>query len=348
MKSIYFSWVDYVAEKIQLGKLESDLVEKLDKYANLTGKTRIGVLRHLIETFLEDKVLTNDFLDLDKDYYFDYDKLIKNGSVECTTNKPTTNLKNHMIVKRIPNNLDEWKGSTYAHGSTFVSSNHKGIRFNSLIFLDEDQEIEEIEPNYLVFNLYNHNPKDLVDKFKEPKLVIDLIKSSELRYYLDLSSDKEIISNLETLTLRFNRDRKNLLEFHSSNDIDGKVPKNLLTEYYKLIFSFTLWHYFNSKLFLPVITYSKLMNFKLLFEVASDDELKQLEDIFNISKQHLFSYSERFNIKTGNIANILMYLDRIYKFKSNFFDNETIIDSFIKDKPVDEIIKEDILHQFDD
>ena len=337
-----------MTEKIQLGKLEADLVEKLDKYADLTNNTRIGVLRYLIDDFFEDKVLTNDFLDLDKDYYFDYDELIKNGSVECTTNKPTTNLKSHMIIKRIPNNLDEWKGSTYAYGSAFVSSNHKGIRFNSLIFLYEDQEIEEIEPNYLVFNLYNHNPKDLVDKFKEPKLVIDLIKSSELRYYLDLSSNKGIISKLESLTLRFNNDRKNFLEFHEDNEVNGKMPQKLLTEYYTLIFSFTLWHYFNSNLFLPVITYSKLMNFKLLFEVASDDELKQLEEIFNISKQDLFSYSERFCIKTGNITNILMYLDRIYKFKSNFFDNETIIDSFIKDKPVDEIIKEDILHQFDD
>lgn len=340
--------VDFMTEKIQLGKLEANLVKKIDKYADLTNNTRIGVLRKLIDNFLDDKVLTNDFLDLKEDYYFDYDKLIKNGSVECTTNKPTTNLKNHMIIKRIPNNMDEWKGSTYAYGNTLVSSNHKGIIFNSLIFIDENQEIEEIEPNYLVFNLYNHNPKEPTDKINEQKLVIDLIKSSELRYYLDLNNDKEIISKLESLTLRFNNDKKNFLKFHANNEVNGKIPKKLLTEYYTLIFSFTIWHYFNSYLFLPVITYSKLMNFKLLFEVASDDELNQLEEIFNISKQHLFSYSERFDIKTGNIANILMYLDRIYKFKSNFFDNETIIDSFIKNKPIEEIIKEDILNQIDD
>ena len=49
-----------MAEKIQLGKLEKDLVKKLDKYADLTNNARIGVLRNLI----------NDFLDLEEYYYF--------------------------------------------------------------------------------------------------------------------------------------------------------------------------------------------------------------------------------------------------------------------------------------
>ena len=44
---------------------------------------------------------------LDELYYFNFDKLINEGTVEATLEIPIINFENIYILKKVPNNLDK-------------------------------------------------------------------------------------------------------------------------------------------------------------------------------------------------------------------------------------------------
>ena len=67
---------------------EADLVNNLNAYCELIGANRTELVSSWINEKLEGRILNNDFIELDKPYYFDMKKLLQEGTVEATTKKP--------------------------------------------------------------------------------------------------------------------------------------------------------------------------------------------------------------------------------------------------------------------
>ena len=84
-----------------------DIVNKLSSYCELIGVDRTKLVSNLIVKALEGRILTNDFINLDKPYYFDFKKLIHEGTIEATNKKPIIEAERIYILKKVPNNLDK-------------------------------------------------------------------------------------------------------------------------------------------------------------------------------------------------------------------------------------------------
>lgn len=176
-------------KKIQLGELEASLVDKLDAYSdltkvnpNITSETRIGIIRNLIKDFLEGKVLTKDFIELDKEnyYYFNKKELLEKGTVKAVHEEPSSlEFGNYLTVKKIVNNLDSFDAEikSYCYGNN--SNRHKGL------FIYFVMNAKKLKPIPLVF--------DLVDN----ELTISLIKLSEIEYLIKTEEDVETIEKIK-------------------------------------------------------------------------------------------------------------------------------------------------------
>lgn len=173
-------------KKIQLGELEATLVNKLDAYSdltkanpNVTSETRIGIIRRLIKEFLEGKVLTKDFIELEKEnyYYFNKKELLENGTVKAVPEEPSSDFENYLTVKKIPNNLDSFNeaAKTYSYGTD--SNRHKGL----FIYYVMSRTLKSVP---LIFNL------------KGNELTISLIKLSDIPLLIKTEEDVETIEGI--------------------------------------------------------------------------------------------------------------------------------------------------------
>ena len=83
-----------------------ELINRLSSYSELIEVDRTKLVSSLIAEALEGRILNNDFIDLDRPYYFNYHKLIHEGTAEATTEKPVIDSDKLFILKKVPNNLD--------------------------------------------------------------------------------------------------------------------------------------------------------------------------------------------------------------------------------------------------
>ena len=214
-------------KKIQLGELEASLVNKLDAYSdltktnpNVTSETRIGIVRRLIKEFLEGKVLTKDFIELDKEnyYYFNKKELIENGTVKAVPEDNFSDFENYYTVKKIPNNLDSFnaEAKSYSYGND--SNRHKGL------FI------------YYVINANGINPVPLVFDLKGNELTISLIKLSEIELLIkseaDVETVKEIVDSTKETVDKYNKliansNEADLVEDAEASDFTNEFLTNL-------------------------------------------------------------------------------------------------------------------------
>ena len=196
---------------------EADLVNKLNAYSKLIGVDRTKIVSSLIAEKLEGRILTNDFIDLDRPYYFNYHKLIHEGTVEATTEEPVPNADLYFILKKVPNNLDRpnKKYGTYSY-SEDKPSVHKGIYYYALYELDspiEEIDVTEIADNgyiealsfdnvniidfYFLFEYEQESNKIIIHSIEEDKLiyVIDPLVYPEI-YKTIQKQEQEFIKNL--------------------------------------------------------------------------------------------------------------------------------------------------------
>lgn len=94
--------------KVRIGAIDENLVNKTRRYKELTGTTTVELVEKLLSEFFKEIKLTNDYINIDEIYYFNFKKLLKDGKVKATKNKLSQDLKETYIVKKIPNNLDKF------------------------------------------------------------------------------------------------------------------------------------------------------------------------------------------------------------------------------------------------
>ena len=178
-----------------------DLVNKLSDYSKLIGVDRTKIVSSLIAEALEGRILTNDFIALDRPYYFDFKKLIHEGTVEATTEKPVIEPERIFILKKVPNNLDvkNKKYGTYSY-SEDRPSYHKGIYYYSLIQLKKPLENPEniVEASiHVLDNVYFIDFYFLFEFEQESnKIIIHSIEEENLTYEVDPLIYPEVISDI--------------------------------------------------------------------------------------------------------------------------------------------------------
>lgn len=179
----------------QLGKVTPSLNKKLVDYCKLIGVKKIDLLEELINKELEGKVLTKDFIVPEKPFYFNMEKLLEEGTVKASTDKPSTDFKSYYTVKKIPHNLDsknkEFK--TYCYNDSQYL--HKGLYIYYITYGTGT------EPMALVFDYYTYEAK-----YEE--LVISKIDLTDLKLLIETEEDVEtiegIIDKMEYNVKRYN------------------------------------------------------------------------------------------------------------------------------------------------
>lgn len=270
-------------KEVQVGRLEADLIEKVDNYTALTNDSRINFIRTLLTEFFRHKVVTKEFIVPERPFYFNMNVLLEEGSVEATTIKPSTDFNNYYTVKKIPNNLDSFssKNKTYCYNEVPVI--HKGI-FIYYFFS------AEANPVPLVFD---YNSTDYAEE-----LTISVIKISDLNFLIESEEDVETI---ETIV----KDVEANVEFYNSegasaNTIDFMASISKVIEDFKgrriidLIVKYNV-----NELDLDSETISEIAN----SEIATITNPNSIENLLK-DKNELYNLKKKLNSIVEEIENI--------------------------------------------
>lgn len=186
--------------KVPIGKIEKGLVDKTKQYKELTGIGTVELIENLLTDFFKDSLLTNDFITLEEPFYFNHVELLKKGVIEASVELPIHDLESCYIVKKVPNNLDNWNNENKSYSSGRNSSIHKGI------YIDYNL-ICGVADSYEATNVYE-NVKAISEEFfvitycylfklntEVNELEISLVPFNNL--FLYIPADSGIITKLE-------------------------------------------------------------------------------------------------------------------------------------------------------
>lgn len=165
-------------KKVSLGIYSAEIVNAVNRYVSLLGIKRTEFISNLILKELEDKILTNDFIELPVNYYFNLQELKEEGTVKASKVRPVNNTKEIISIKGVPNNLDSFNRTfrSYCYGTekTF----HRGL------FIYYEMELAKVEKLFTPEIIFNNEvivPEDVKEDYLQ---VINLEA-----YYLIFSYD---------------------------------------------------------------------------------------------------------------------------------------------------------------
>lgn len=196
-------------EKVPIGRINKGLVDKAKEYKELTGTSTVELVEDLLTDFFKDKVLDNNFIELEKPFYFDFKELTAKKIVKASSELPISNLETCFIINKVPNNLDNWN----AEEKTYCSDNpsiHKGIYIYYNILFDSE--------NY--FKIRKIIEKTLILKYDSSKkeLEISLVNFNDL--YLYVPSDSNVLDRIEKEKDYF---YKNIVKNSENNIVDPEI-----------------------------------------------------------------------------------------------------------------------------
>lgn len=173
--------------------LDSTVNNQLVNYIILTqeGKHRNEFINDLIKEALSDKVLTNDYINLsESDYfYFNKNELLENGKVNASTELIRSDVKNIMVVKAVPNNLDTFNKEL----ETYCINNNQHHHAGAYIL----PATEDTPERYFSFD-YNSGNRELTIRLLDDKDdLYDVLMNHELFKKMTAES-KEIKFDLLT------------------------------------------------------------------------------------------------------------------------------------------------------
>lgn len=137
-------------KKVSLGLYEANVVNPVNRYVSLLGIKRTDFIKDLILKELEGKVLTNDFITLDRPFYFNYTELVENGTVKASDVKPISNLEEVIIVKKVPNNLDSFNAELKTYCYNDNAKLHKGLYIYPKLYWN-DYLIDRVIEDFIIF-----------------------------------------------------------------------------------------------------------------------------------------------------------------------------------------------------
>lgn len=317
-------------------KLKPSLMEQVEDYISLVNETKtdkenkfkkVDFFNNILSDFFKGKILTNDYVTLKEPLYFNAKELLEEGSVNCSSVKPTTDLDNVQIIKRVPNNLDAINDKLFYSYEDYNS--HKGIDFS--VFYSDFKTVNDIKTSYLVFDLeYNTLKEDLV-----PNLTISCLKTNELSVYLDIHENKEIIKFLEDIKNNYTKGIEKIIELQATfPDVSEKkleeLPEEVIKNLAEFTFHLTKWLAYNYNCFIPVKVYSKIQQFIILLNEGTEEESKELEKMFNINKAELEEFIETFKLgRNTNLVLIFYKLNNEHIETSLNNDLDFMVNAFI-------------------
>lgn len=194
---------------------EPDLVNKLSAYSELLEVDRTKLVSSFIAEKLEGRILNNTFIELDKPYYFDFKKLIHEGTAEATPEKPVIEPERLYILKKVPNNMDikNKEYGTYSF-SEDKPNFHKGLYYYSIVRANSVEgvnELEEVEEGAVyTLDINNTHFIDFYFLFeyeqKSNKITIHSIEEENLGYEIDPLAYPDVYSYLEETNKKFCKD----------------------------------------------------------------------------------------------------------------------------------------------
>ena len=285
-------------------RFKPSTMDKVHKYMEISNISKTKFFDELLEEFFNNKVLEKGFLELETPYYVNTSDLIKKRAVNATTEKPASNLKNQMIIFKVPANLDSWN-SNY---NTFCSerpNRHEGIKPIIALFSHEDGT-EYVKILYHVFKINYPN-----DEIKETSLEVSILSPEEVEIFLN-QYPEEIA---EELLIEFKQHEKDVFEDLTS----GLSPFEVFKKYDDP--SFTRMLHFDQNINDVVNLFSSIANnlFDAIKETSieakaiSEDFTKDLEEKGrdNFTLEDVEKYDDRI------IKNETAVLDEIKNLDSN-------------------------------
>lgn len=267
----------------QLGKVTPSLNEKLVNYCKLIGVKKIDLLENLINKELEGKVLTKGFIVPERTFYFNMEKLLEEGTVKATANKPSTDFKSYYTVKKIPNNLDSKNEElkTYCYNDTEYL--HKGIYIHYILYGGL------AEPMALVFDFYTYEAK-----YEE--LVISKIDLTDLRLLIETEEDVEtvetIIKNVEYTVKKYNEITNSGKELDLTDSSEN-------SEFYVNLMSVDVIEDFKGRRQIELLSKYGIDEFTKLeteedvnSEAVTLDSITSTEDVYNLAIENKKKYDE--------------------------------------------------------
>lgn len=210
--------------KVRIGSIEKELVDKSKLYKELTGTSTVGLIEELLTDFFDKSLLTNDFLELEKPFYFweaHLDSFFNNGILECSLEIDNIlrgqNKRRHndiFIVNKVPNNLDsfneEYKKFCYDNNP----NKHKGIYiFHKFLALSDNPDECDINDIICLFD-YDESVKTLN---------IEILSEDELEFRIDLATHKEVYDSLLN-------ELKNYKKWIYINNVDEETSERIYKE----------------------------------------------------------------------------------------------------------------------
>lgn len=189
-------------------KFKPSLMEQVEKYIEVVNENKdpsekkfnkATFFNNVVADFFKGKVLTNDFIKLEKPFYFDSNELFKKGVVKASVEVPIHNLDSCFIVKKVPNNLDEWNIENKSYSIEGSSSIHKGIFISYSLICSADEyevtniyeSVKRLSEEFIVVKYYYIFKLDV----EADELEISLVPFNELFLYVPFNSD--VIASLE-------------------------------------------------------------------------------------------------------------------------------------------------------
>ena len=201
---------DYVKKHSSLGFFEPELINKLSTYCTLVKTDRTQFITQLLERELKDLTLTNNFLTLDKTYYFNYKELYSESRTKAIVELPLANLEDYTELIVIPNNLDKFDDvfKTYCY-------DRKGTHLGLDILLtpkelieDDDEEINfnNLKVMYIIFRYISNKIEiglidplmigKFIDTGEYPELFQEFRKTKEELEKSILNGDKTLLNHI--------------------------------------------------------------------------------------------------------------------------------------------------------
>lgn len=284
-------------------RFKPSAMDKVHKYMKISNISKTKFFDELLEEFFNNKVLEKGFLELEMPYYVNTSELIKKREVNATTEKPASNLKNQMIIFKVPTNLDAWS-SKY---NTFCSehpNHHEGIRPIVALF-SQEEGTETIKILYHVFKItYSY------DGIKETSLEVSILSPEEVEIFLN-QYPEEIA---EELLIEFKQLEKEVFEDLNS----GLSPFEVFKKYDDP--SFTRMLHFNQNINDVVSLFSSMAN--NIFDVIKETAI----EANNISEDFNKDLEEK-GRDNFTLEDVEKYEDRIIKNETAVFDGIKNLDS---------------------
>lgn len=321
-------------EYLQIG-ITPELKDKVNKFCSVKGNTKNKLFNDLLQDFFNNKIVSNDYITLEKPFYFNIQELLNNKIVICTTTKPTSKFNEYIKIVNVPNNLDQYN-KNYNSYCYDAPDTHKGILINCLL----DANHENLFIHYLGFEFIkiSYENKLLLDK--QDILKISLINENELLNFLDLDKHKEILKEFKAkekeLKEAIRKDKAtNIITSDDLKEMELKPNvKNEIENYYKFALFKTIETENNNIKVFPILLIDKNNNilygnkliktyenyfylrpfyldafiYNLIYLMENNTEINNyIQDTFKINVNDLkeFQTNYKFNSKIYNLINVL-------------------------------------------